>query len=109
MKCWCKKPVHAGLIYGCVGDAFLRAMFQPPSVNQMLYSAMTMYGDILALALEGDEKAKAMIAEMQPPKPTVEMDRAILKAAGMVVTDDEVLSLRSYYGSTEEWYKEFWK
>ncbi len=100
-QCWCGRPVHNDLLDGCVGDRFLRSMFGPPSVDALIYASILMYGDLVALAADGDEQAAAIIAENpahEPDiEPDIETDKAMLRAAGMDVSNDAIRSLREHY------------
>jgi hypothetical protein len=99
--CWCGRPSHNDLLDGCVGDGFLQAMFAPPDFNTMIKTMILMYGDLLAMAADGDEQAAQFIRENPLPKPSVEQDRAMLRLAGMDVTADDVRSMRAHYGGSE--------
>ncbi|MFE7744458.1 hypothetical protein [Nocardia sp. NPDC057455] len=85
-----------------MGDGFLRAMFGPPSLNALVFSAVLMYGDLFAAATDGDEQALAFIAEHPVPGPDIETDKAMLRMAGMDVTDDDIRSLRDWYWPDRE-------
>ncbi len=79
-------------------------MFGPPTVESMILTAVTMYGDLVALAMSGDEEALAVIRANPLPKPDIETDKATLRLAGMDVSDADVQSLRDWYWpNREEW------
>ncbi|MGY2019382.1 hypothetical protein [Nocardia gipuzkoensis] len=99
-QCWCGRPAHDDLLDGCVGDKFLRAMFGPPDLNTMLVTMMSMYGDLVGMAYEGHEEAIAMIRDNPIPGPSIEMDQAMLRLAGMDVSDEDIRSLRRHYNPT---------
>jgi hypothetical protein len=101
-ECWCGRPAHDDLIGNCVGDSFLRAMFGPPTLTTIIRGMITMYGDLLALACEGDEVAAAVIRDNPIPPPSIETDKAMLRMAGMDVSDDDVRSLRAHYNPAGE-------
>ncbi|WP_068059182.1 hypothetical protein [Nocardia xishanensis] len=67
----------------------------------MISTAITMYGDLLALAVDGNEEAAALIAANPIPEPSIETDMSILKLAGMDVSAEDVRSLRAWYGGEE--------
>lgn len=96
-RCWCGRPLHNDLIDGCVGDGFLRAMFGPPSLNTMIGMMVSAYGDLTWQAFNGDEEAAAVIAANPLPGPDMATDRAMLRAAGMNVSDDDIRALRAWY------------
>lgn len=96
-QCWCGRPAHDDLLDGCVGDKLLRAMFGPPDLNTMISTMITMYGDLVGLACDGDEEAIAMIRENPIPEPSIEMDQAMLRVFGMDVSDEDIRSLRRHY------------
>jgi hypothetical protein len=61
-----------------------------------------MYGDLLASATEGDAQALAFIAEHPMPGPDIETDKAMLRMAGMDVSDDDIRSLRAWYNPGQD-------
>jgi len=79
-------------------DALLSAMFGPPTVNSMLMSMMSMYGDLVAMAMDGDEAAQRAIDENPIEPPTVQQDIHMLWLMGIDVTEAEVLEIREHYG-----------
>lgn len=95
--CWCGRPPHDDLLDGCLGDPFLRALFGPPSVNAIIGQMVAAYGDLVAMALDDVEWAAEIIAANPIPEPTISMDRAFLRMAGMDVSDDDVRSLRDWH------------
>lgn len=66
----------------------------------MLRSMITMYGDLLAAAVHGDQDVMAVIRANPLPEPTIELDRAMLRMAGMDVSDDDVRAFRERYFPT---------
>jgi hypothetical protein len=111
--CWCGRPPHDDLLDGCVGDRFLHAMFGPPTVESMILAAITMYGDLLAMAVVGDatrlvpfgETPESILNAVRPDtEPDIETDKAMLRLAGMDVTDADIESLRDrYWPNRSEW------
>jgi hypothetical protein len=104
--CWCGRPTHADLLDGCVGEPFLRSLFGPPTVESLILSAVTMCGDLVALAVEGDEQAAAIVQQYMSeiPKPAIEDDRHFLRLAGMDVTAEDMQSIRDWcWPNREEW------
>ncbi|MFE5290427.1 hypothetical protein ACFRAQ_36235 [Nocardia sp. NPDC056611] len=95
--CWCGRPFHEDLVDGCVGEVFLRAMFGPPSAAALISMAVTAYGDLVSMSLEGDEWATAFIRENPIPEPSIGLDQAMLSAAGMDVSADDIRALRDWY------------
>jgi hypothetical protein len=67
------------------------------NVNTMIHLACTMYGDVLAMAIEGDTAAAQLIKDNPMPSPDIEMDRVMLQHVGMDVSTADVMSLREWY------------
>ncbi|MBF6326497.1 hypothetical protein IU451_28775 [Nocardia cyriacigeorgica] len=96
--CWCGRPPHDDLLDGCLGDPFLRALFGPPGLDDLIYSAITMAGDLIASAGDDPQLLAAIMKNLPPvPQPSISMDRAFLRMAGMDVSDDDIRSLRDWY------------